>query len=133
MNTINLRRTRQIKEDIQENPVDVVDIIGQETELGICITDSKGYFVAVNDRYCNIYGWKTEELNGKHFTEVVPQEFKDQLRRMHDAFIENQYEIIRSWEVQKKDRSKIKIQADAGWNDRIFDGNPHKITFVHVM
>lgn len=133
MNTINLRKTREIKDAITETPSKVKDITDQESELGICITDSKGYFVSVNQRYCDIYDWQASELIGKHFTEVVPAQHKDQLKRMHDAFIENQYEIIRNWEVQKKDQSKIKIQADAGWNDRIFDGNPHKITFVHVM
>lgn len=133
MKTINLKRTREIKEDVLVTPSAVNSIIQGEKEMGICITDHKGVFVAVNDRYCEIYGWTTDELLGKHFTEVVPAEFKEQLTKMHDTFIKNQYEIIRNWDVQRKDKSIIKIQADAGWNDRIFDGNPHKLTFVFPL
>ena len=101
--------------------------------MGICITDKNGFFVNMNQKYTDIYGWSKEELLDKHFTTVVPEENKNRLNTMHNEFIKNEFEIIRNWEVQKKDKTRIKIQADAGWSDRIYDGTPHKITFVFLV
>ena len=133
MGRINIHRTKEIKSEIAENPVRAGDIIDAEQELGICVTDDKGYYTHVNQRYNDIYGYEPAELKGKHFTAVVPPELHAKLQTAHDMFIKNEYEIVRYWDVVNKRGETIKIQAAAAFFDNIFDnkGKGHKVTFVY--
>lgn len=126
--TINLLETKRLKKEIEEKPADFLKII-ENTDLGICITDAKGIFVAVNDNYSKIYEYTKSELIGNHFIMVVPDGKMDELKKLHDQFIKNRYEILRHWEVVTKTKKKIKIQVDAGYTEKI-NNKPHKITFI---
>ena len=127
---LNVIRTKEIKKQIEKEPWKVREIVEAEKNLGICITDQKGYYKVVNKRYADIYGYSQAEMMGKHFTLVVPKDNQGNLNRMHDRFIKNAYEILRNWEVVRKDGARIKIQADAGFFDNILDMTPHKVTFI---
>lgn len=133
MGRINVLKTKDIKQSISENPQAAKEIIDSETELGICVTDEKGFYSYVNDRYNEIYKYSPGELVGKHFTDVVPPELRQRLQTAHDMFIKNEYEIVRYWDVMNKHGEKIKIQAAAAFFDDIFNksGKGHKVTFVH--
>lgn len=101
------------------------------TPAGICITDENGYFEAVNPAYCRIYRYEKEELIGKHFTIVVPEENRPLLNRLHDDFIagEAAVEVRGEWDVVDAKGNPLSIIADAA---RIVgeDGRPKKATFV---
>ncbi|MCC5944151.1 MAG: PAS domain S-box protein [Bernardetiaceae bacterium] len=125
---VNLLKTKQIKDFIEESPEKLQEIING-SEYGICITNEKGFFVAVNDNYTKVYGYAREELVGESFLKVVPTENKDFLGYLHDQFIEAKKEISRTWEVQRKNGDRIKINVDARFTDAI-NNSPHKITFV---
>lgn len=127
---INLKETKRLKEAIDANPKNFLQII-EDTDLGICITNAKGNFVAVNDNYCNIYKYTREELIGKHFSIVVPEANVDQLNFLHDQFIKNKFEILKKWQVMSKHKELINIQVDAGYTEKL-DNKPHKITFIMV-
>lgn len=129
---INLIRTKEIKSLIAAQPDKVKEIVDGEKEIGICITNSQGYFVYMNDRYLQIYSYKREDMVGKHFTLVVSPDKQDYMKELHDKFIRDQYEILRQWKVVDSNGDMIDIQVDAGYNDKIFDATPHKITFVHI-
>ena len=133
MGRINVLKTKEIKNAIHENPGKAKDIIDGEQELGICVTDEKGYYTYVNDRYNEIYGFQPRELVGKHFTSVVPEDQKKRLQTAHDMFIDKGYEIVRYWDVQNKKGESIRIQAAAAFFDNIFNnkGKGHKVTFVY--
>ena len=125
---IDLFETKRLKKEIDAAPADFKSII-ENTELCICVTDAKGYFVAVNNNYCRVYGYGRHELVGKHFSIVVPGANVEELKVLHDKFIQDKYEILRNWEVVNKAGQRIKIQVDAGYTEKI-NGKPHKITFV---
>ena len=133
MGRINVLKTKEIKNAIHENPAKAKDIIDSEQELGICVTDEKGYYTYVNDRYNEIYGFHPGELVGKHFTTVVPEDQQKRLQTAHDMFIDKGYEIVRYWDVKNKWGANIKIQAAAAFFDNIFNnkGKGHKVTFVY--
>jgi len=126
--TIDLFETKRLKKEIDQRPAEFKSII-ENTALCICITDARGFFVAVNDNYCRVYGYNRDELVGKHFSIVVPDANVEELKKLHDKFIQDKYEILRNWEVVNKTGQKIKIQVDAGYTEKI-NGKPHKITFV---
>jgi PAS domain S-box-containing protein len=128
---INLIETTRIKEAIENAPQNYKEII-EDTDLGICITDENGYFWDVNENYCKIYGFTREEIVGQSFLLVVPDATKDELKDLHDKFIEVQIELFRTWEVQRKDKTIIKISVDAGYTEKI-NGEPQKLTFVSPL
>lgn len=133
MGRINIFRTKEIKKEIADNPSKAKEIIDAEKELGICVTDENGYYVHVNNRYNQIYGYDPGELTGKHFTTVVPKEMHQRLQTAHDMFIKNEYEIVRYWDVVNKKGETIKIQAAAAFFNNICNnrGKGHKVTFVY--
>ncbi|MGF1532949.1 MAG: PAS domain-containing protein [Bernardetiaceae bacterium] len=127
---ISLTKARKIIEQIDAAPNKVQDIIN-ESEYGICITDEKGNFRFVSDRYTEIYGYGRNELIGNSFTMIVPTQDKGYLQDLHDKFISEGAEISRVWEVQGKGGKAIKIFADALFTSSL-DGRPHKVTFVEL-
>ncbi|MBI4958328.1 MAG: diguanylate cyclase [Desulfovibrio sp.] len=99
------------------------------TPVGVCITDHKGVFEDANDAYCQLYGYKREELIGSHFTMVVPPANRAFLSEMHDRFIDSGAEIRGEWDVVDKWGHEKAIIADAA---RIVmtDSKVRKVTFV---
>lgn len=67
--------------------------IFQQMPIGICITDTNGYFTDVNTTYCDTYGYTREELIGKPFTVVVPEDNHSTLEKLHKDFIQREYEL----------------------------------------
>jgi len=104
--------------------------IFETANLGICLTDIEGRFVAVNPAYCAIYGYREAELIGQSFTLVVPPENRAQLQTLHDEFLlHKKEEIGTEWEVMRKDGTRIHIYASAGILENIV-GGPYKITTI---
>jgi len=128
---IDLLETERIKSEIAEQPQNVQSIIETSGEIGICITNDKGNFVAVNDAYTKIYGYGKTELVGKSFLIVVPESNRENMTHLHDKFIRDKREIARSWQVVDKAGRVMSISVDTAYSDQIFDKSPHKITFVH--
>lgn len=128
---IDLKETKRIKEALKEHPENYQSIIN-DTKLAICITNKTGNFVAVNDNYVQLYGFSREELVGQPFTVVVPTDNRDSLKKYHDRFFVDKYEILRRWVVQNKAGEEMDIFADAGYSDQI-EGAPHKITLIQFQ
>lgn len=104
--------------------------IFQTANLGICLTDKEGRFVAVNPAYCKIYGYSEAELIGQPFTMVVPEDKRALLETLHREFIEKKgIEVGAEWEVVRKDGHTITIYATAGILENIV-GGPYKITTI---
>jgi PAS domain S-box-containing protein len=70
--------------------------------MAICVTDSKGNFVEVNDAYLRLYGYSRQELIGNHFSMVVPEHFRAQATQIHDAFMAGAPEMPAEWVVVRK-------------------------------
>lgn len=118
--------------------VDVSRITDAEAELksilhtvdvGICVTDEKGFFVQMNAAYCRIYGYTPEELIGRHFSLVVPETFQKEAASLHDEFIRTGLELPAIWDVVDKQGVLHQIAVRASLLKRT-DGTRRKITVV---
>ncbi len=98
-------------------------------DVGICITDEEGRFVRVNPAYCQIYDYPSNELLGQSFAMVVLPEQRDFAIQKHDSFIAGNPELPNEWEVQRRDGTRITIQASAALMTGK-DGHRFKITVV---
>ena len=108
-----------------------IDVI-EKTPVAICITNEEHIYEYVNPAYCKLYGYDFDELIGKSFTIVVPEEFQVELTSLHDQFMNREYELEGNWEVVRKDGTRLKILASAAY---VVDekGRPKKVTFVLDM
>ena len=108
----------------------LIDSVFDATSTGICVTDAEGFFVKVNQGYCDIYGYTAQELLGQHFTLVVIPEQRQMAIALHDAFIDGEYEMPGEWKVQAKDGHFIDVLTSA----RLLvnpDGSRCKVTTVY--
>lgn len=128
---IDILETERIKEAIASEPANVLQEIESTHDIGICITNDFGNFVAVNTAYTEIYGYSKQELIGNSFLMVVPSTNKSNMELLYTKFLRDKKEIAREWEVLTKSGNTITISVDTAFSDKIFDQTPHKITFVH--
>ncbi len=101
----------------------------EQTPIGLCITDSTGIFEYVNEAYCRIYGYAASELQGRHFTIVVPPEMHVLMQEKHDTFIREGEEINGEYEVVRKDGTRLHVESSAARLPGP-DGRARKATFV---
>jgi len=104
-------------------------LIIDSTPVAICITNQRGYYEYANPRYQKLTGYSLDEIVGRHFTRVVPEETKTELSDLHDEFMGRRYELAGQWEIVSKEGRRIPILASAAY---VVDGRnePKKITFV---
>jgi PAS domain S-box-containing protein len=97
--------------------------------LATCLTDQFGIFLDVNNRYCALYGYSKEELLGKHFTLILPEEDKAWLAQRHTDFINGL--IDSPWEVAVLHKSGAQKRVCVSAS-RIYlpSGEPAKVTFI---
>ncbi len=82
--------------------------------IGICVTDRARRFVLVNPAYCRVYGYGEEELLGREFTLVLPEEDRALAAQLHDDFLEGRTdETPGEWRLRRKDGTLRTILVDA--------------------
>lgn len=96
--------------------------------IGICLTDEYGHYAELNTAYLDLYGYEYDELYGKHFTMIVPEEDRERLSSYHDDFVHHPFDLRDEWNVQRKDGKRIKVLANAALIS--LEGKPYKLTFV---
>lgn len=107
----------------------LLNSIFESSKIGICVTDENGFFVKANRSYCEMHGYKEEELIGRHFSMVVHPEQKEYAYKIHDDFISGIDEPPTEWDAIDKNRRTFKILVTAS---RLIldDGRVHKVTTV---
>jgi PAS domain S-box-containing protein len=84
-------------------------------QTGICLTDENGVFIEVNYAYCQLYGFRVEELIGKAFTVHFPdatEEEKLVLIQEYQNFIHNVGNYDKGeFSVQRKDGVKLVVDV----------------------
>lgn len=91
----------------------LVNSVFDNTGFGICITDEKGNYVDANQAYCKIYGYKREELIGKHFSLVVPPEQHQNAKHLHNDFIAGKKDAALETEVVNREGALLWISESA--------------------
>ncbi len=109
----------------------LVEAIYRSAEIGLCVTDSDGCFVQVNEAYLTIYGYAEDELLGRDFADlVIPPEGRAAARALHRAFVEGRTdESGGTWNTVRRDGTPMRIHATA---TRLVgaDGSVYTVTTV---
>lgn len=127
MKDISLDQIYQLLKRSKRNTKNVINT----APIGISITTHSGHFEMVNPAYCDFYGYREEELLGRHFTLVVPDAYRAQLSALHDNFMQGSeiYELRQEWDVLTKNGDVRTIIAEAGRIEGE-DGQFRKVTFI---
>ena len=106
---------RQQREQLQsEEAENLLNMIYDSADIGMCLTDINRKFVKVNKAYCRTYGYTEDELVGFEFTKVLPEHLREYASSLHDRYL--RYETEESageWQVKCKDGSIKDIYVTA--------------------
>lgn len=96
-------------------PDNMLELLYDTADIGMCVTDEHGVFVKVNNAYCRAYGYTEPELVGTHFTHVLPKDIQDYATNMHDDFVAGRSdESAGEWQVVTKEGDVRNVYVTAG-------------------
>ena len=73
MMLVDIHAVKEAEESVRRNAERLV-ILQDQAPLGIREVDLDGRYLRVNQRYCDITGYRREELSGRHFTDFLHPE-----------------------------------------------------------
>jgi PAS domain S-box-containing protein len=83
----------------------------EQAAVGIAFTDTKGKFIRVNQRYCDIVGYKKEELTGKNFSDITSP------MKLEEDMLAVKRMISGDLRVYKTEKQYIKKDGTRVWAD----------------
>ena len=105
--------TEDINKDIQlQLAKDKYATIFNKAPNGISILDNKGLIVEVNERDCQMLGYRKEEMIGKHISYFFGKEYIDTFKKNFIQFLEKGYNDL-DVRLIKKDGSEIFVSRSA--------------------
>ena len=82
----------------------------EAANIGISIVNEDGYFVEVNKTFCQLYGYSKNDIIGKHFTFVLPEENQEEALNQHEIFFKNKQRFKANKIILTKDRKTISVK-----------------------
>jgi rsbT co-antagonist protein RsbR len=83
--------------------------------VGLCMCDQRGRHVTVNRAYCDLFGYRPEELVGRHYTKVLPPEEFEHGQQLFDAYMGGQPPALAATELRgrRKDGTVLYVELSA--------------------
>ncbi|MEM1137894.1 MAG: CheR family methyltransferase, partial [Bacteroidota bacterium] len=103
---------KRLQKELTESE-NLITSIFNAADIGICVTNEEATFVKVNQSYCNIYGYKMEELIGQKFTIVLPKNQQSYAFDLHQKYLDGHPESAGIWTVKNKDGKEFKVKVSA--------------------
>ena len=111
----NLLSEKATGNPLETDAQEILKLIFETANVGICVTDKDRKFIAVNDAYAQLYGYQKEELIGEEFSMMLPEDQRDYASKLHDDYIaERTEETAGEWTVSKKDGTLLAVWVTAG-------------------
>lgn len=105
------------------------EILFSLPHIGICITDTEGYFIELNDAYSEIFGYSRDELIGEHFSLIIPEELQEEVRQRYRSSFTDSDSVSEEYEAVAKGGKTIYISAaSAYFTDE--ENNGYRVTGV---
>lgn len=83
--------------------------------VGLCMCDHRGRHVTVNRAYCDLFGYRPEELVGRHYTKVLPPEEFEHGQSLFDSYMAGQPPAQLGTELRgrRKDGTVLYVELSA--------------------
>lgn len=82
---------------------ELMQAISEAVPVGISITDQKGRFKAVNSRFCDMFGLHDQQLLGRVFTDIVPEEDRSTAAKNYMWLLAGHGEFPPRWRLRHTD------------------------------
>ncbi|MCP4582287.1 MAG: PAS domain S-box protein [candidate division Zixibacteria bacterium] len=98
--------------------------VWESSPVGICLTDQDGVYYYINPAYCEIYGYRENELIGRKFFDVIsPPERSDNKGNLYKASFEKGIQTpVGETQFMRKDGQRIWVQYSSDFV--CLDGKP---------
>ena len=98
------------EEALRENQ-EILETIFRLSPIGICIRDTNGDYLHVNDEYCRIFEFKKEELIGRNFSVILPPDEIDAAKETYARLLNENLPRPRERKRRRKDGAAVYIEA----------------------
>jgi diguanylate cyclase (GGDEF)-like protein/PAS domain S-box-containing protein len=89
----------------------LMDQIIQRSPIGVAVIDHDGVFRSVNPSFCQIHGYRQEELLGRLFTLLLPQPEHNRVMALHHDFLDRSADMDGERVVLRRDGSMLNVIA----------------------
>jgi diguanylate cyclase (GGDEF)-like protein/PAS domain S-box-containing protein len=89
----------------------LMDQIIQSSPIGVAVIDHDGVFRSVNPSFCQILGYRQEELLGRRFTLLLPQPEHNRVIALHRDFLDRGTDMDGERVVLRRDGSMLNVIA----------------------
>lgn len=97
---------------------------------GMVLSDKNGMVLFANQRYCHIYGFSKEEVEGKNFAIIFPKEFRAEANEQYKSvFMSEQPQKVYIEEIVTASGEKRIVESRIEF---VYEGN-HKIAMLSVI
>ena len=89
----------------------LMDQIIQRSPIGVAVIDHDGVFRSVNPSFCQMHGYRQEELLGRRFTLLLPHAEHNRVMALHRDFLDRSAEMDGERVVLRRDGSMLNVIA----------------------
>ena len=89
----------------------LMDQIIQRSPIGVAVIDHDGVLRSVNPSFCQIHGYRREELLGRRFTLLLPQPEHNRVMALHLDFLDRSTDMDGERVVLRRDGSMLNVIA----------------------
>lgn len=84
---------------------DILATVFDVARIGICVIDQDGRFEHVNPAFCQMLGYRLDELVGAHYAIAAPPEIAAAAEKFLLAVLADSAKIPKEWQIRRKDQS----------------------------
>jgi diguanylate cyclase (GGDEF)-like protein/PAS domain S-box-containing protein len=89
----------------------LMEQIIQRSPIGVAVIDHDGVLRTVNPSFCQIHGYRQEELLGRSFTLLLPQPEHNRVMALHRDFLDHSADMDGERVVLRRDGSMLNVIA----------------------
>ncbi|MFZ6862269.1 diguanylate cyclase domain-containing protein [Undibacterium sp. Ji67W] len=105
------------------------DEVMRHSPLGMAVINFDGTYEAVNEVYCNIYGYTKAQMLGQSFTMVFKPEARSSVLELHQRFLKTGGILGGEWEVQRADGNILHVISESAQVPGT-DGTMRRLVYV---
>lgn len=115
-----------MRTSLQQN-TEMVRAIAETVPVGLSVTDSKGRFVAVNNKLCDLLGYQAQDLINQTFTMMVPEDGREAAAKAYQWFLAGAGDSPETEDLQTQS-GEIKTVGVSASTFMGRNGRPYKVT-----
>lgn len=125
---VDVTHYKRLEQALQEREK-LLTAIFNVTPVGLCVIDEVGKFIRVNQAYCDLYGYKEEELVGRPFTKVLAAKERQKALEAHQKFMAGETEIAREGQIRNRIGEILDVEMTFGRIEQP-NGTRFKVTTI---